>query len=172
MRPVTRKPLIVIGAISGLIVGCQQAVPPPIKAANGFLKSTGSVNEWRCLKELASENDLKRPLVEWEIKSIQERIDQDDPDATYYEVHAELTTLTKRDFTVTNTWVLSVWESEELFEMQKRMTADILEFVEKAEQLTGENYTEEDQDKEIFPKRTDITEKSYCVTNMKRLSKF
>ena len=159
-----------LACLSLAIVGCQNQ-SSIIEVADNYLQAVQSQDsqafrQYRCLKDLLDSKNPSIDIAGWEIIGYAEKPDENDPDSSYYSVNAKITSISN-GIEVENTWVIAVWESEELLQHQKRIIVEVYQHIDKMNKLLGKE--PKNPPEELIPKRSDITDEKYCVTNMSRL---
>lgn len=166
-----RWPFVTLCTLT-LLAACQSA-PSPKSAVNAYLEALKSNDakleqEWSChTSEAVKGSDRLSGVQDWEITGQERQTQEKDPDAHYDVVFAKVKSTAVGGFSVDQTWKLEVWNSNELFEQNKRFIAKVnqdlanmQETVKVAAQITGDKAPEFSP---VMPDRKSISSKPYCV---------
>lgn len=162
-----------------VLTGCA-ATASPSGVVDRYLSEmsnkTGRHSEYVCLNG-GKIDKFQENVLRWSVQDIIQTTDEKDLDSTYYIAKVKVEHESGNGFTVQKTWEIDVWNSDELFESQKRMAARVIEAIEGsqetlaiAKEMLGETVeaeTSEDKEEYWIPERENISQKEYCVTDIK-----
>lgn len=163
-------------AFSLLLSACQTE-PSPKVAVESYLKTLTSGNpqlgqEYRCFPS-QNYDDFPTGIKAWKIVGQEPKIDEKDPDSQYNAVFVSIESMSVGGFYVTRTWEATVWDSNDLFEHQKRFQDKIqqtiingIKVTNEVNKLLGEPLSSPSP--LAPPDRTQTTSKPYCITIMKK----
>jgi hypothetical protein len=146
-----------------------------------YLKALSSGNtqkqkSLRCVEDPAFPDKVALSDVKkWEIISQKEEVDKNDPDSRYVEVSARIESMSVGGFPVNQTWIFTVWKSDELFEHDKRFSAKINQLALETRKTTNEIKSAMGEQIDTStpslsaPNRNDISSSPYCITYFKTL---
>lgn len=160
-----------------LLAACQ---PTPTPTAKQYLSTTqkGDIEAAKALRCRSSQNDaIPEALAgigNWEIVGERAGTVKTDPDSAHTVMLAKIATTGAGGFEVEKTWELTVWDSDEFFEFEKRRLAKFNEQMQKAQNLIeqGDKFGAEvfntpapkrDFGEPIVPERSDFSSKPQCV---------
>lgn len=129
--------------------------------------------EYRCFPFDPADSTQMIKIRSWEILSQERQIDDKYADIQTDVVSVRITEQAMGGFDVTNVWKATVWESEDLFEVQKRVLNDVdkvmadgHERMNQVNEFLGE--PPEPPDPVSTPDRSRITSQPYCSTGIVR----
>lgn len=175
----TFKQIFIAACCLGLLSACQSHVNAESTVEN-YLEALRSgksqqQQEFRCIKSDAPTDDLLTDVQKWEILEQEKKVDERDPDSQYIEVSARIESISIGGYSVTQTWKFTVWNSDDLWEAQKRifdktdrLLAESWKTINKIDRALGQTTTSRPPTTLAPPERDKITSKPYCITNIKR----
>ncbi|UBF29154.1 hypothetical protein K9N68_15735 [Kovacikia minuta CCNUW1] len=169
-----RKLIIGSVVISVLLSGCQ-FLESSKSAIDGYLgalkKDPGSKGgKWKCIENTHSQETPKN-IQSWEISDQKQTSKESDPDAKYQLVSVKIKYIAPGNFESSQTWVAEVWNSDELFESQKRLIAKLNQLSIDSTNLANKVFKESGEPQAPEPKlttpdRRTITSSKYCVARV------
>lgn len=151
----------------------------PEQVTKNYIKAIQDNNtqfqqELKCLKGTTfSDNYLSqlKEIKKWTIIEQRKINDESDPDSSYMKFFIKIEYRGSSNFLITKTWIFSVWESNELFEHQKRFADEFNRVIESstqtindAKKMFGESTKPSQKPDDWIPKRSEITAQPYCIT--------
>jgi hypothetical protein len=147
---------------------------------NNYLKilqqdSTSTGGEYECVKNSRKTDILPQNIQTWTFLGQEQKIDEQSPDSQFNLVYVKITEKDLGGFNVTNTWTVTVWRSDDLFEEQKRFYSDFNKMMSKTDTLLnnankflGNSESTQRRSSPVAPNRANITSQPYCVTVIER----
>lgn len=163
-----------------ILVGCQVSQSPE-NTVGTYLsllsKANPSHKEYRCLKGAIPDADPLKSVGKWQVIGSEERIDESDPESVYTQVRARIESTSSAGFPVTYSWDFVVWESDALFENQRRLadrlhrvSLETRETVNLARSYLGESPESIETEPVWVPDRNEVSDEPYCITSLRRVS--
>lgn len=163
--------------VFSLLLSSCQTEPSPKVAVESYLEALSSGNpqlgqEYRCFPS-QNYDDFPTGIKVWKIVGQEPKSDEKDPDSQYNAVFVSIESMSVGGFSVTRTWEATVWDSNDLFEHQKRLQDKIQQIIINATKVTNEankllGEPLSSPSPLAPPDRTKTTSKPYCITTMKK----
>ncbi|MDB9507555.1 hypothetical protein [Microcystis aeruginosa] len=166
----------------GFLPSCSLALQiynSPERALKNYLvaiqeNNTQRQQEFKCLKEVSvSDSYLSqiKKIIDWKIIEKTHKTYDSDPDSSYIEFLVKIKYLSSSNFSIVKTWKFVVWNSNELFESQKRFADDVNQVIKSSDQtindakkLLGDTSSPSPTPEPWIPERSEISSQLYCVT--------
>jgi len=136
---------------------------------------TSTGGRYECVRDSEKVNTLPQGIQKWTFVGQESRNDDRFPDSQFTLVYVKITEIDPGGFDVTNTWTATVWQSDELFEHNKRsasafnqVMSETSTLLNDANKFLGKSDRPERKSSPIVPNRGDITSHPYCVTIIKK----
>ena len=168
--------LLAIGSIAVMTASCQKSSPQLI-AADRYLTAlkdgnTALVDRMTCLQGDGNKTVAVQNPDSWEFKELVPRTSETDSLGSYVDVQTEVEYVGVTS-QVKDLFVLTVWETEKLYESNLRLAERLnqssiraRELIERVETMMGEEPSQdsaEDSTPLSIP-RSDLTDEEYCIT--------